>query len=373
MKRILLLTLLLVITIFFLSAKSAKAQGNNIFGVHILFPEEVPLAAELVNSAGGDWGYVVIPIQATDRNHEKWQKFMDDCRDNNLIPIIRLATYPIGSNWAKPNEFDSLDWANFLNDLNWPTKKKIVAVYNEPNHASEWGGVVDPFEYSDVLSDTINQFKKVNDNFIMLNAAFDASSANSGSSMDEYEFMATMMLENPDIFRKIDGFNAHSYPNPNFSGNPSVDTRFSIKSYQHEISYLQDYYGIYGLDVYITETGWKRKTFSSDEQIGAFYKFAFSEVWSDSYIKVVSPFLLKADAGDFKNFSLVDSSTKTAVFDSISKIPKTRGTPELEKKEDGNVKNQESIKKAVNYIEKVNEETFKFKSTWKKIINWIFK
>lgn len=373
MKRMLLLTLFFVITIFFLSAKSANAEGNNIFGIHILFPEEVPLAAELVNSAGGDWGYVVIPIQATDRNHEKWQKFMDDCRDNHLIPIIRLATYPIGSNWAKPNDYDSLDWANFLGGLNWPTKKKIVAVYNEPNHASEWGGDVNPFEYSDVLSDTIDQFKKVNNNFIMLNAAFDASSANSGSSMDEYEFMETMMLENPDIFRKIDGFNAHSYPNPNFSVNPGVDTRFSITSYQHEISYLQDYYGIYGLNVYITETGWKRKAFSSDEQIGEYYKYAFSKIWTDSYIKVVAPFLLKADAGDFKNFSLADMSGKTAIFDSISKISKIKGNPELEKIEVDKAENGKGTKKAVNYIEKVNEETFKFKSTWKKIINWIFK
>ena len=49
---------------------------NNKIGVHILFPSEIYNAAKLVNGNGGEWGYVVIPIQAKDRDMKKWQKFM---------------------------------------------------------------------------------------------------------------------------------------------------------------------------------------------------------------------------------------------------------------------------------------------------------
>ena len=41
-----------------LAADSPFAHPNNKFGVHILFPSELSDAAKLVNSDGGDWGYV---------------------------------------------------------------------------------------------------------------------------------------------------------------------------------------------------------------------------------------------------------------------------------------------------------------------------
>jgi hypothetical protein len=363
-----LLELLLLVSISLILPKNILA-ANNLFGVHILFPEELKEASELVNSSGGDWGYVVIPIQSIDKNREKWQKFMDDCRTFHLIPIIRLATFPTGSVWSKPNEWDSLDFANFLNDLIWPTKKKIVAVYNEPNHAEEWGGEVNPYEYSDVLNDTIEQFKQKNSDFVILNAGLDASSPNSETSMDEYEFMRLMMIEQPDIFRKIDGFNAHSYPNPNFTISPTVDSRFSIKSYQHEINFLQDYYGIYGLKVYITETGWKINDYLKDETISEYFKTAYQDVWKDDYLQVVAPFLLKADAGDFINFSLIKKSVKSKSFEEIQRLKKIKGNPELEK----NTSDTKNDSKNKYNNEKVSNPTLKFKSTWKKIIYWMFK
>src|ERR1035437_7904980 len=86
-----------------------RSVTNNLFGIHILFPEELSKAAELVNSSGGDWGYVTIPIKASDKNIDKWQKFMDDCKKNHIIPILRLATdgdfFSQGS-WSIPNNAD---------------------------------------------------------------------------------------------------------------------------------------------------------------------------------------------------------------------------------------------------------------------------
>ena len=63
-----------------------QGRTNNIFGIHILYTYELPKAAELVNSSGGDWGYVTIPMQAGDRDLEKWQKFMDETKAYHIIP-----------------------------------------------------------------------------------------------------------------------------------------------------------------------------------------------------------------------------------------------------------------------------------------------
>jgi hypothetical protein len=347
------------------------AVSNNRFGIHILFPEEAKLAAELVNSNGGDWGYVVIPIQATDRNRNKWQGFMDDCRKYHLIPIIRLATFPIGSNWTKPNEWESVDFANFFAGLNWPTKKKIIAVYNEPNHSAEWGGEVNPFEYAEVLSDTIEQFKQRSGDFVMLNAGLDASAPNSTSSMDEYEFMSDMIIDDPEIFRETDGFNSHSYPNPAFSAHPNYPTRYNITSYQYELSYLQNFYGIYGLDVYITETGWRKNQYLGDEKISQYFKTAYDEIWTEDYIKVVAPFLLQADAGAFEGFSIMKKQEKGIIFQTIAELRKNKGAPDIVNKITSTNKASETRVKL--YEESEKDDPIKFKWLWKKIVRWVLK
>src|SRR5690242_14830205 len=78
------------------------AKPNNKIGIHIFFPSEVQNAAKLVNTNGGDWGYVTIPIQAGDQDLKKWQSFMIQCKKFHIIPILRLATN------ADPN--DTTEW-----------------------------------------------------------------------------------------------------------------------------------------------------------------------------------------------------------------------------------------------------------------------
>jgi len=166
---------------------------NNIFGIHILFPEELSKAAELVNSNGGDWGYVTIPIQASDKNIDKWQKFMDDCKRYHLIPLIRLATngdYFSQSSWSKPTNNDIVDFANFLDSLSWPTQNRYVIVYNEPNRADEWGGTPDAIEYAQILDFAVSKFKQENKDFFIISAGLDNASVNtSGQSINEFTYM----------------------------------------------------------------------------------------------------------------------------------------------------------------------------------------
>src|SRR5689334_2829182 len=110
---------------------------NNKVGIHILSssPQDSSPAASLVNSSGGDWGYVTVLIEDQDLNQDKWQNFYNDLRRRHLIPLLRLATHSQGNNWVRPSKEQAQTWANFLDQLNWPTKNKYVIVYNEPDHA----------------------------------------------------------------------------------------------------------------------------------------------------------------------------------------------------------------------------------------------
>src|SRR4051812_30691887 len=126
------LSLILFIAFFYLifpvksfAVYDPTTKPNNKIGIHILFPSELSDAKELINSSGGDWGYVTIPIQAGDKDIEKWQTFMYQAKEMHLIPILRLATqgdYFVKSTWRIPTDDDVLDFANFLNSLYWPVK-----------------------------------------------------------------------------------------------------------------------------------------------------------------------------------------------------------------------------------------------------------
>jgi uncharacterized membrane protein (UPF0127 family) len=307
---------------------SAQA-ANNIAGVHILDPSEVEQAAKIVNGNNGDWGYVTVPIRANDRDLKKWQKFMDDAARLHVIPLLRIATVADGNYWRKPSFDEVLDFSNFLNDLRWPTKTKHVIIFNEPNHHSEWGGKVDALEYGAILDFAIDRFKYLDEDFFILPAGLDAAVPDSKTSASQYKFLARVFTSFPQIPAKIDGWNSHSYPNPAFSGRPGDVHKSSIRGYQHELAFLKRY-TTKKIPVFITETGWQMESLS-EEKVGEFYSQAFTSVWSDSRVMAVTPFLLNAHDGPFKQFSLLnsDGSFKEPAR-VISSIEKTKGGPEIE-------------------------------------------
>lgn len=305
---------------------------NNKFGVHILFPTEISDAARLVNSSGGDWGYVTIPIQAGDKDIEKWQKFMDDARKFHLIPIIRLATenfYFDTKVWRKPTENDVMDFANFLDSLSWPVKNRYVVIFNEVNRGDEWGGSPNPAEYAEILTYAVDTFKAKNDDFFIISAGLDNASANiPNQSVNQYDFMLQMDREIPKIFEKIDGLGSHSYPNPGFSQLPWITTDKNINSFKFERNLVYNLSGKL-TPVFITETGWSNKNIP-DGKIAEYFSYAFEYIWSDNDVVAVTPFLLQAGAGPFLEFSL---TSRDGNFNTISqvlqKIPKVQGTPIL--------------------------------------------
>lgn len=303
--------------------------SNNKFGIHILFDTELDDAAKLVNTNGGDWGYVTIPIQIKDMDPDKWQNFLDKAGKLHLIPIIRLATENYYFNtkvWRTPTPNDIVDFANFLNSLTWPTKNRYIIVFNEVNRADEWGGEVNPDEYADILHFAVETFKKRSPDFYMISAGLDNAAPNQGIEyMNEYSFMRAVNEADPQVFTMIDAFASHSYPNPAFSQPPDVLTTKSIASFTYERDTLKSFTGK-ELPVFITETGWTDEGIS-DEKRAEYYKTALNSIWSDKGIVAITPFLLKA-GGVFGQFSFIkDNGQDTKQYDAIKDMPKVKGNP----------------------------------------------
>lgn len=340
---------------------------NNKFGIHVLFPEELDLAAKLVNTSGGDWGYVTIPISSRDKDLLKWQKFMDEAKRLHLIPIIRLATYPVSDYWLKPTIFDPLDWANFLDSLDWPTKNRYVVVYNEPNRAQEWENDLNPEDYAKQLSWTIEALKNVNSDFFVINAGFDAAAPTNHVLMDEFQYLVRMNQSVPVIFKKIDGWTSHSYPNPNFSSSPSDTHRASIVGYKRELEFLKNNFGVAELPVFITETGWQQETLP-EKLVVNHYLTAFTQIWTDKNLIAVTPFLLTAGDGPFKKFSFTNERGEPGeVYKKIIQIPKIAGNPEKPIESSSDSSSVPSFKNEPKNQAQKPSPSFPF---WKDIAKW---
>lgn len=334
-------------------------RPNNKFGIHILFREEIEEAADLVNTNGGDWGYITIPIQAGDRDLGKWQGFMDKAKKYHLIPIIRLAIendYFNTKVWRKPRESDILDFANFLNSLNWPTKNRYIIVFNEVNRYDEWGESPSPSDYAELLSYAITTFKSRSHDFFIIPAGLDNAAVDIlGLSFNEYTFFRKMNEAVPGIFSQIDGLASHSYPNPGFFQSPFRSGSESVASFRYEKDLLRSLEARFDLPVFITETGWSRASLS-DDIISVYYKEVFDSVWNSNDIVAVTPFLLRAGSGPFIDFSFINSDgSKTQEYNVIKEVAKTKGQPVLS---DVHEKNEATINSSTMPTKKFSEQKF---------------
>lgn len=313
------------------AVENPLAVTNNKFGLHILFPEEIFEASKYVNS-NGDWGYVTIPLRSNDKDFTKWQTFMSNARSLHIIPIIRIATENISPDsriWRKPTEPDIVEFANFLNSIDWPIKNRYVIVFNEVNRGDEWGGSAQPAEYAQLLSFATTVFKSKNKDFFIISAGLDnAAPLKPGEFYDWKTYLSEMNAAVPGIFHQIDGFSSHSYPNPAFSQPPSKTDEQSIATFRYEQDDMKEMIGK-TLPVFITETGWSQALLT-DEVISQYYKESFEGVWKDEHIVAITPFLLQSGTQPFDVFSLVSKTgSPSAQLLTLQSFTKTKGTPVL--------------------------------------------
>ena len=142
------------------------------------------------------------------------------------------------------------------------------------------------------------------------------------------------MLEfQPDIFDWIDGWNSHSYPNPNFTGSEKSTGKGTIASFSWELSYLKSLGVSKKLPVFITETGWAHdidsdNNFLDSEEIGSKFAWAFANTWNNTDIVAVTPFIFSYQDSPFDIFSWrKPDGSFYPFFDSFKSIEKSKGKP----------------------------------------------
>ena len=308
---------------------------NNKFGIHVADPNDISNVTELVNSSQGDWGYVTLVIPENERKSDVWQPVFNRMKKDHIIPIVRLATRVEGGSWIKPTLTNAPLWADFLNVLPWPTKNRYVVLFNEPNHAKEWGGKISPNEYADVLVTYAQALKQASEDFFILPAGLDASAPNSEDTMDEGLFLQWMIARQPDVFNVIEGWTSHSYPNPGFSGSPYAQGRGTLRTFEWELGLLKSLGIQKNLPIFITETGWAHSRLSPD-QVSEYLTVASQTVWNQPQIAAVTPFLFNYQDSLFSMFSWLRLVTREPYpfYHSYQQIAKVRGEPETYPSED---------------------------------------
>ena len=311
---------------------------NNKFGIHLAQPqsEDIAKAAKLVNSQGGKWGYITLVMQEDDRDAGKWQEIFNKLRELQLIPIVRLATKPEGANWRRPEEKDADAWVIFLNSLNWVVENRYVVLFNEPNHASEWGGTVDAIDYAKVSKTLAQKLKKSNSDYVLMLGGLDASApSNKPLYEDEAVFLTQIVTEITarDFNQLFDGLASHSYPNPGFLGSPWGSGRGSVRTYQWELELLR-LLGVKELPVFISETGWNGRAIAR-ELVADNFQAAFTNIWlPDDRVAAVTPFILNYQSEPFLQFSWLQPGGEGVYpeYERVEGMSKLAGNPIIREK-----------------------------------------
>ena len=305
-----------------------EAIDGQVLGVHILNPSEITQAEELIRPEDDDtWRYVTVPLSLNDLSkQEEWQNFFKSASEKKIIPIVRLVTRFENGSWQVPNRKEVVSLIDFLNQLTWPTSERYVIVFNEPNHSNEWGGQLDPKSYTQTLTFTSAWAHATSSNFKVLPAALDLAASSGGQTMEAFNYLNQMLAVNPDVFSTVDYWNSHSYPNPAFSASPQKTGQNSLRGFQYELDFLKQKTGR-DYQVFITETGWSDNA-ATHRWLTSYYQYAVQNIWSDSRVIAVTPFLLQGDPGPFTPFSFIDKTGQpthqyAAYQDAIRKIKGT--------------------------------------------------
>ncbi len=310
---------------------------NNRYGIHIADTADIEDASKLVNSTGGEWGYITLVIPDTDMNVGKWQEIFNRLRRNKLIPLVRIATHVEGDSWVKPQEHNIPKWVNFLNSLPWPIENRYVILFNEPNHAKEWGNTIDPEGYASLLVKFSNALKTSSEDYFILPAGLDASATPNGSTIDEETYIKRMIASQPNILQTIDGWTSHSYPNPGFSGSPYAYGKGTLATFLWEQEFLQTLGLGRILPVFITETGWQHSNgkyydfrLLSPETVSSYITAASFSIWQHQNIVAVTPFVFNYQDYPFDHFSFkkINASDYYVHYYSYQQISKMKGIPQ---------------------------------------------
>jgi hypothetical protein len=310
---------------------------NNRYGVHIADTNDLEEATKLINSTGGAWGYITVVIPDNDMDRGKWQEIFNRMRRKQIIPLVRIATHVEGNSWVKPQEHNIQKWVDFLDSLSWPIENRYVIIFNEPNHAKEWGNTIDPEGYASILDKFSSALKAKSNDFFILPAGLDASATTDGITLDEETYLRRMLVSQPNLWQTIDGWTSHSYPNPGFSGTPYATGKGTLATFLWEQELFKTLGNNRKLPIFITETGWQHASgkyydprLLSPETVSSYISTASLSIWQNTNIVAITPFLFNYQDYPFDHFSFKkfnDSGYYSHYF-AYQQIPKVMGKPQ---------------------------------------------
>ncbi len=309
--------------VFLTSPSLVSAQEGAVLGIHIMHPGEASDAIQLFGGSDGQseqWHYVTVPLTIADlKKPDEWAKFFAQSKEQKIIPIVRLVTRPEGEVWSRPTKKEVADYFLFLSQFEWPTPDRYVIIFNEVNHAREWGGVLDPAGYADILAFAKKWSLSEGISYKILPAAMDLGTPDTASARDGLKYIGQMLAARPQIFDSIDIWNSHSYPNPGFVSSPERQGKSSLRGFQNELAFIKQKTGK-DYQVLITETGW-RETPTTARWLESYYKYAMQHIWSDKRVMGVTPFVLRGDPGPYSQFSFLTSDgQQTLQYKAFQKV-----------------------------------------------------
>jgi hypothetical protein len=300
--------------LLFFAVLPRSIRAADVLGVHILNTGELNDATALLKTdqTKDHWDYVTIPFTLDDVGKTiDWQRFFYQARELKFQPIIRLTTRfdPGKSAWSIPTRKDIVELSSALSALDWPIPdERIVVVFNEPNHANEWGNKLDPEGYANVLEFTAQWLHSEDLGYVVLPAGLDLAAPNGKETLESFAYLSRMLSSHGEVLDMIDGWTSHSYPNPGFISAPTQTGKMSLRGYQHELAFLKKY-SSKEFPVYITETGWTN-TKQTSKWLPQYYQYAVDNIWSDPRVRAVTPFVLHGAPGSFAGFSFFDAQGK---------------------------------------------------------------
>jgi hypothetical protein len=308
-----------------------SSHANNIVGINVArltHDRYVAAAGDLVNSNGGEWGWLTLTWTREDRDigHSEWlrDQLIDRCFQFRLHPIVRISThYDEGSGiWDRPTDDEPAKWRRFLEGGKWPSDVVYVIVGNEPNLGFEWGGEVDSASYARYLARFIDEFKN-SPRFRIVNAPMDASNHTEMPKMqDAIEFMHGMRAAVPDIFDRLSAWASNPYRVP--SGGDGI--RFTHLAYRAELEAIGKQ-----MPVLITESGLMET--GSDAHTAEYFEQAYIDWAKDPLVVAATPLFWDPHKHDFWMFNpgIDGSVTKPSLtYERIFALPKRAGSPSFQ-------------------------------------------
>lgn len=250
----------------------ARAQApNNIYGAHTFLQDQMSPALiskhlDWVRTLTGPGGYVkqlIYPIYPGTAASDSWKQFVQACYDRDLIPVLRLATYGDGGNWAKPPADSPGVYTTMANTI-----KNIVAalpkddqypmyieVLNETNNSGEWSGSPNPIEYGQFLVQVAAALRSLGDARIKITNG----GLSPGGSYNNIAYIEQMCANVPGFTDSFDAWATHPYtglpPEQNFHDGSAPAGSYPIDSYVPELEVLARY-GRTNVKIIATEGGY---------------------------------------------------------------------------------------------------------------------